>query len=87
MTAYFNSVADMLGIARPPVVARASAEQSLSASMLSFLSESKRLINRKMLNELGVRLRYENLEKGLAAGIAGCGIDPGQVSGSGRSKA
>ena len=35
--------------------------------MLSFLSESKRILNTKMLDELGVRLQYADLEQGLAA--------------------
>ncbi|MGD2074478.1 MAG: SDR family oxidoreductase [Gammaproteobacteria bacterium] len=67
MTDYFNQIADRLGLPRPPVVDRQTAEQVLSPSMLSFLSESKRLLNRKMLDELGVRLRYPDLDHGLAA--------------------
>ncbi len=67
MSDYFNSVADALGIARPPVVDRNTAERLLSPSMLSFLSESKRIVNRKMLGELGVKLQYPNLASGLAA--------------------
>jgi len=66
MTDYFNRVADRLGLPRPPVVDRKTAERVLSASMLSFLSESKRLINDKMINELGVQLDYPDLETGLA---------------------
>ena len=66
MTDYFNRVADYLGLARPPVVDRATAERVLSPSMLSFLSESKRLENRKMLEDLGVRLVYPDLQTGLS---------------------
>jgi nucleoside-diphosphate-sugar epimerase len=68
MTDYFNQVADRLGLARPPVVDRAGAEQALSASMLSFLGESKRLDNRRLCEQLGVTLRYPDL----AAGLDGC---------------
>jgi nucleoside-diphosphate-sugar epimerase len=66
MSDYFNRTADILSLPRPPVIDRARAERELSASMLSFLSESKRILNTKMLDELGVRLRYADLEQGLA---------------------
>ncbi len=66
MTDYFNRVADHLGLARPPAVDRETAERVLSHSMLSFLSESKRLKNTKMLEELGVRLAYPDLKSGLS---------------------
>jgi nucleoside-diphosphate-sugar epimerase len=68
MTDYFNQVADHLGLARPPVVDRAGAARVLSASMLSFLGESKRLDNRRLREQLGVVLRYPDL----AAGLDGC---------------
>ena len=87
MTDYFNRVADTLGVARPPVVSREEAERVLSPSMLSFLRESKRLINRKMLEELGVRLRYESLDEGLASGISDPGGVAGDASDSGRPSA
>lgn len=67
MCDYFNRIADALGIPRPPAVDRATAERELSASMLSFLNESKRIVNTKMCQDLGVRLRYPDLERGLAA--------------------
>lgn len=66
MSDYFNRVADALNMPRPPAVDRTTAERQLSASMLSFLSESKRILNTKMLDELGVRLQYANLDQGLA---------------------
>jgi nucleoside-diphosphate-sugar epimerase len=66
MTDYFNRVADAFGLPRPPVVDRSSAEQALTPAMLSFLSESKRLVNRKMLDELQVSLTYPDLSVGLA---------------------
>ncbi len=69
MTDYFNAVADALGLQRPPVISRAEAAQILSAEMLSYLSESRRIDNRRMLDELGVTLRYPDLETGLRASI------------------
>ncbi len=35
--------------------------------MLSYLKESRRMDNRRMLEELGVELEYPTLEAGLAA--------------------
>jgi nucleoside-diphosphate-sugar epimerase len=67
MTNYFNSVADACGLPRPPQVSMAEAQTALSAEMLSYLSESRRLDNSRMRNELGVVLRYPTLAEGLPA--------------------
>ncbi|MES9828772.1 MAG: SDR family oxidoreductase [Candidatus Thiodiazotropha sp.] len=67
MTRYFYRVADYLGLPRPPVISLEEAQQRLSPGMLSYLKESRRLSNRKLLEELGVALDYPDLEKGLSA--------------------
>ena len=67
MTQYFNAVADLLGLPRPPQITRAQAERQMNASLLSFLNESRRMDNRKMLRELDVTLCYPDLASGLAA--------------------
>jgi nucleoside-diphosphate-sugar epimerase len=67
MTDYFFRVADAAGLPRPPTVARAEAEQVLSPGMLSFLRDSRRMDNRKLLEELNIQLQYPNLAVGLAA--------------------
>ncbi len=67
MADYFNRVADLAGLPRPPVVRLAEAEGRLSAGLLSYLQESRRLGNRRMLEELGVTLRYPTLDEGLPA--------------------
>jgi len=64
---YFDLVADLAGLARPPRIARAEAEQQLPATLLSFMSESRRLDNRRLTGELGLRLRYPTVREGLAA--------------------
>jgi nucleoside-diphosphate-sugar epimerase len=69
MTQYFNAVADLYRLPRPPVIPREQAQRQLSASLLSFLNESRRMDNAKMLRELGVTLRYPDLQSGLAACI------------------
>jgi len=65
MTDYFFRVADAAGLPRPPVVDREEARRVLSAGMLSFLQDSRRMDNRKLLHELGVSLKYPDLEAGL----------------------
>lgn len=67
MTDYFKRIADWAGLPRPPEVSRDEAQQVLSPGMLSFLKESKRLVNRRMIGELGVELRYPDLESGLSS--------------------
>lgn len=67
MSNYFNRVADHAGLPRPPSIALADAEGRLSAGLLSYLHESRRLSNRKMLDELGIELRYPSLDTGLPA--------------------
>ncbi len=67
MTGYFNAVADFLGLPRPPVISLDEAKRQLTPGMLSYLGESRRLSNRKLIEELGVRLRYPTLAEGLPA--------------------
>ncbi len=67
MTDYFIRLADTAGLPCPPLISLAEGEQQLSAGMMSYMRESRRLDNRKMLQELGVELRYPDLETGLVA--------------------
>lgn len=67
MCDYFDCVADAMRLPRPPRVTRETAEQVLSPAMMSFLRDSKRLCNRRMREELGVRLRYPDFRCGVAA--------------------
>ena len=65
MTEYFNTIADYFNLPRPPLVDWEEAEQTISKGMLSYLRESRRLDNSRMLNELKVQLKYKNLKAGL----------------------
>lgn len=69
MTDYFLSVADVLGLPRPPAISLAEARRVFTPAMLSFLEESKRLDNRRMREELGIVLRYPDLASGLKASV------------------
>ena len=66
---YFDLAADLYGLPRPPRVPRSAAKEQLSLMLLSFMSESRRLDNQRMLQELGVRLRYPDVAAGLRSGL------------------
>jgi nucleoside-diphosphate-sugar epimerase len=65
MSEYFLTLADYFGLPRPPQVDWDEAERIMSAGMLSYLRESRRVSNARMLNELGVTLQYPDLKSGL----------------------
>ncbi|HRE18288.1 MAG TPA: SDR family oxidoreductase [Rhodocyclaceae bacterium] len=58
MAAYFDLVADHFKLPRPPRVNRAELARQLSPMQISFMRESRRISNRRMKSELGLRLRY-----------------------------
>ncbi|MDZ4124797.1 MAG: SDR family NAD(P)-dependent oxidoreductase, partial [Hydrogenophaga sp.] len=62
---YFDLAADLYGMPRPPRVARDAASDQLPLMLLSFMSESRRLHNLRMKQELGLRLRYPTVAEGL----------------------
>jgi nucleoside-diphosphate-sugar epimerase len=65
---YFDQAADLYGLPRPPRVARSSAQDQLPLMLLSFMSESRRLVNTRMLQELRITLRYPTTLDGLGLG-------------------
>ena len=66
MTQYFFAVADALGLPHPQSLTMSEAEQQLTPAMLSYLTESRRMDNSKLLREFGLSLHYPDLESGLA---------------------
>lgn len=76
MGEWFDQVADGFGLPRPQRISRSEAEQRLPESLLSFMRESRRLHNRRMKRELGLRLRYPTVGEGLAAARHGQGELP-----------
>jgi nucleoside-diphosphate-sugar epimerase len=63
---HFDAVADRFGLPRPPRLSRAEAGAVLSPMQLSFMSESRRLLNGRLKTELGLALHYPLVEDGLA---------------------
>jgi nucleoside-diphosphate-sugar epimerase len=65
MSGYFKAVARRLGLPPPEEIPMEEARERLSLELMSYLLESRRMDNRRMLSELGVRLRYPDLDAGL----------------------
>jgi len=62
---WLDLVADTKGLPRPPRLPRAELKARVPAELYSFMSESRRLDNRRLKRELGVRLRYPTVYEGL----------------------
>jgi nucleoside-diphosphate-sugar epimerase len=62
---YFDKAAAIMGLPKPPRIARAQAQEQLGPMMLSFMSESRRMSNLRMKRELRLKLLYPTVEEGL----------------------
>jgi hypothetical protein len=75
---YFDFAAQCFGYSRPVRMGRSQLREVLSPMALSFMSESRRISNRRILDEFRVRLRYPTVREGFAAahgngsGESGC---------------
>jgi len=77
LTAYLQRVARLANLPAPPLVTREHARRTFSASSWSFLGESRRVDNRRMLGELGIALAYRDLDEGIRASLAcNAGVTP-----------
>jgi len=65
-----DRVADHLGLARPTRVPRAGAEAVLGPMALSFMEESRRLRNHRLVHELRLTLRYPTVLDGWVADVS-----------------
>jgi len=61
---YFTQLADTFGLARPSELTLAEAEKQLSPGMMSYMRESRRIKNDRVLS-LGFQFNYPTLSKGL----------------------
>jgi nucleoside-diphosphate-sugar epimerase len=64
---WMDSVADHLQLPRPPRISRGEAGEQIPAGLLSFMGESRRLINTRLKNVLGYRLLHPTVMQGLKA--------------------
>lgn len=65
MNDYFMKVAKATGMEPPQEITLEQAQLQLSPGMLSYLAESKRISNQKLLASFQTTLRYPDLEAGL----------------------
>ena len=66
MCDYFTRCSTLLGLPPPPQVTMEEAQRIFTPAMWSFMEESKRLKNQRMVEELGFTPRYPDLASGLA---------------------
>lgn len=76
MGGWLELVAERFGLPRPPRIPRSEAPGRIAAPMLSFMSESRRLVNTKLKNEFGYTLRYPTVHDGLRAALAATSTIP-----------
>lgn len=69
LTDYLQHVAAIAHLPPPPLISRAEAERTATASSWSFLAESRRVDNGRMLRELKVQLDYRDLDLGIRASL------------------
>ena len=63
---YFDLAASLFGLPKPPRLPRDQASSALPLMLLSFMSESRRLDNTRMKQELRLKLRYPHVRNGLS---------------------
>ena len=63
---YFDLAASLFGLPKPPRISRNDANTALPLMLLSFMSESRRLDNTRMKQELKIRLHYPHVRDGLS---------------------
>ena len=64
---YFDMAAAVYQLPKPPRISRAQAKLELGEMQMSFMSESRRLVNTRMKRELRLRLLYPQVQDGLKA--------------------
>ncbi len=62
---YFKRVAMANNLPEPPAISLNEAQTQLSAGMLSYMEESRRIDNHKLLAAFNLTLKYPDLEQGL----------------------
>ncbi|MET0534420.1 MAG: SDR family oxidoreductase [Steroidobacter sp.] len=72
-TAFIDTVAKLTGLPQPPRVSMEEAQLTFSPERLSFLNESRRVGNERMLRHLGVALKYPDIEAGIRASLSQAG--------------
>jgi len=66
MYEYFTRLAETYHLPTPPVIDMQQAQDQLSTGMLSYMQESRRISNKKLLADFKIELTYPSLESFLA---------------------
>jgi nucleoside-diphosphate-sugar epimerase len=69
LTAYLGRVARLGNLPSPPLVSLSDARKTFGAHAWSYLRESRRVDNRRMLAELGISLAFGDLDAGIRASL------------------
>lgn len=69
MTTYFNACADALQKPRQPQIDLDEARRVMPPLLFNYFMESRVVDNRRMLEDLGISLRYPDLQQGIAASL------------------
>jgi nucleoside-diphosphate-sugar epimerase len=69
-TDFLDRVAAITGLPSAPRVSMDEAQLTFSQERLSFLNESRRVANERMLKHLGVKLRYADMDEGIRQSLA-----------------
>ena len=65
MSQYFLDVAKFLKIPTPPLLSFSEAESVVTSEMMSYLKESRKIDNSKLLDEFNLKLAYEDYREGI----------------------
>lgn len=69
-TRYYNTIADLAGLPRPPTLSLLEAQTQLPEIRLSFINESRRLNIEKMLAAFKPTLQYTDLHTGIQQALS-----------------
>lgn len=65
ITEYLKEAANVLGLPPLPEISMQEAQSQLSVGMLSYLGESRKISNKKLLHDLDFKLLYPDFKRGL----------------------
>lgn len=69
MTDYFNAITDLMNLPRLPQVSLEEAHKVMSPLMFVYMTESRKISNKKMLEKLAIKLKYPTMLEGLKVSI------------------
>jgi nucleoside-diphosphate-sugar epimerase len=70
-TDFLDRVAHLADLPSPPRVSMDEAQLTFSPERLSFLNESRRVSNERMIKHLGVKLQYADMDEGIRQALGG----------------